>query len=250
MLARIASDDAHLADIFDLDNATNDRLLAENRLLPGIGIHELVFGVPYYRIVNAAFTHAHPLGSRFNGPDRGAWYAALAIDTAQAEVAFHKSTEYAEIGRFDDSVTYDDYLADFSCDFHELRGDDRFADCLDPDSYVASQTLAHGLSTAARWASSIRACATPAAPAWLVFARPWSATSASARPGASPGPARQRPRSRWLGSSRTISRSQLDLAVTHAARDDLAKPNRWVMLKDGRRPSRSRLPVRHLYVRS
>ena len=95
VLARIASDDAHLADIFDLDHATNDRLLAENRLLPGIGVHELVFGVPYYRIVNAAFTHAHPLGSRFNGPDRGAWYAAFAVETAQAEVAFHKTTEYA-----------------------------------------------------------------------------------------------------------------------------------------------------------
>ena len=69
VLTRIADDDAHLKDIFDLDNATNDRLLAENQLLPGIGIHELVFGVPYFRIVNAAFCHAHPLGSRFNGPE-------------------------------------------------------------------------------------------------------------------------------------------------------------------------------------
>lgn len=43
-------------------------------------------GVPYYRIVNAAFTHAHPLGSRFNDPDRGAWYAAFELETAQAEI--------------------------------------------------------------------------------------------------------------------------------------------------------------------
>ncbi len=142
VLTRIASNNAHLADIFDLDHATNDRLLAENGRLPAIGLHEMVFGVPYYRIVNAAFTHAHPLGSRFNGPDRGAWYAAFQIETAQAEVMFHKTTEYAEIGRFDDSVTYDDYLADFSADFHDLRGDDRFAAYLAPDSYVASQTLA------------------------------------------------------------------------------------------------------------
>ena len=28
---------------------------AENHLLPGIGIHELVFDVPYFRVVNAAF---------------------------------------------------------------------------------------------------------------------------------------------------------------------------------------------------
>ena len=145
VLARIADDDAHLNDIFDLDNATNDRLLAENNLLPGIGIHELVFDVPYYRIVNAAFCHPHPLGSRFNGPDRGAWYAAFEIATAQAEVAFHKWIELTEVSWFDEDVTYDDYLADFSAEFHDIRGGDRFAHCLAPDSYLASQDLAQRL---------------------------------------------------------------------------------------------------------
>ena len=141
VLTRIADNDAHLKDIFDLDNATNDRLLAENNLLPGIGIHELVFGVPYFRIVNAAFCHAHPLGSRFNGPDRGAWYAGFAVETAQAEVAFHKSVELAEVDWFDEDVTYDDYVADFSAEFHDLRDAGPFASCLVPDSYVASQDL-------------------------------------------------------------------------------------------------------------
>ncbi len=145
VLTRIAENDQHLADVFDLDNATNDRLLAESELLPGIGVHELIFGVPYYRIVNAAFTHAHPLGSRFNGPDRGAWYAAFELRTAQAEVAFHKTLQLAEIGRFDDDVTFDDYLADFSAQFHDLRETQGFSDCLDPDSYVKSQTLAERL---------------------------------------------------------------------------------------------------------
>jgi hypothetical protein len=146
VLARIADDDAHLNDIFDLDNATNDRLIAESNLLPGIGIHELVFGVPHYRIVNAAFCHAHPLGSRFNGPDRGAWYAAFELKTAQAEIAFHKSVELAEADwRGEESVTYDDYLADFSAELHDLRADARFARCLAPDSYVASQDLAQQL---------------------------------------------------------------------------------------------------------
>ena len=144
VLTRIAADD-DLEAVFDLDHATNDRLLAENSLLPGIGPHELVFRVPHYRIINAVFTHAQPLGSRFNGPDRGAWYAGFEIETAQAEVAFHKATEYAEIGRFNDSITYDDYLADFSAMLHDLRGDARFASCLDPDSYVDSQALAQQL---------------------------------------------------------------------------------------------------------
>jgi RES domain-containing protein len=145
VLTRIAEDDAHLKDIFDLDHATNDRLAAENNLLPGIGIHELVFGVPYYRIVNSAFCHPHPLGSRFNGPDRGAWYAALELETSQAEVAFHKSVELAEVDWFEEDITYDDYLADFSAEFHDVRADTQFVDCLAPDSYVTSQALAEQL---------------------------------------------------------------------------------------------------------
>ncbi|HEY0879232.1 MAG TPA: RES family NAD+ phosphorylase [Zeimonas sp.] len=145
VLAAIADDDTHLADLFELDNATNERMRAEHGLAPGIGVDELVFGVPTYRIVNAAFVHARPEGSRFNGPDRGAWYCAFEIETALAEVAFHKTVEYEEIGRFDDSVPYEAFLADFSHEFHDLRGDSRFERCLDPRSYVASQRLAERL---------------------------------------------------------------------------------------------------------
>jgi RES domain-containing protein len=148
VLALIADDGAHLADLFDLDHATNDRLLAENQRLGGIGVHELVFGVPYYRMVNAAFTHAHPLGGRFNGPERGAWYAAFELRTAQAEVAFHKTVQLSEIGRFDEEVTFDDYLADVSAPLHDLRDAPGFAQCLAPDSYVASQLLAERLLAA------------------------------------------------------------------------------------------------------
>jgi len=145
VLVRIADDDVHLADIFDLDQATNDRLLAEAGRAPGIGPHELVFDVPFAAIVNAAFCHPHPLGSRFNGPDRGAWYAAFEIETAQAEVGFHKSIELAEIGQWHETAVYDDYLADFSTPLHDLRGDDAFAECLAAGSYVASQELAEHL---------------------------------------------------------------------------------------------------------
>jgi hypothetical protein len=145
VLVRIADDDNHLQSIFDLDHATNDRLLAENNRLPGIGVKELVFDVPSYRIINAAFTHAHPLGSRFNGPDRGAWYAGFALETSQAEVAWHKSLELAEIDWLNESVTYDDYLADFGGEYQDIRGDDNFSDCLNADSYVASQGLADRL---------------------------------------------------------------------------------------------------------
>jgi hypothetical protein len=145
VLVGIAEDDAHLRDLFDLDNATNERLRGEQGLLPGIGIDELVFGVPNASLINAAFTYAHPQGSRFNGPERGAWYCSFEAETALTEVVFHKTVEYQEIGRFDDSVTYETLLADFTNEFHDIRKDSRFASCLDPSSYVASQQLASRL---------------------------------------------------------------------------------------------------------
>lgn len=145
VLVALADDDEHLRGIFELDAATNDRLLAEQQLLPGIGIEELVFGVPYAGVINAAFCHAHPLGGRFNGPDRGAWYAAFERETSRAEVAFHKAVQLAEIGRFEDTVTYDEYLADFSASFHDFRRGRGSRACLDPNSYVESQALAERL---------------------------------------------------------------------------------------------------------
>jgi hypothetical protein len=146
VLVAIADSDGDLEAIFELDAATNDRLLAHQQLLPGIGLEELVFAVPHAAVVNAAFCHAHPLGSRFSGPERGAWYAALAVRTAQAEVGFHKSVQLAEINRFEDTVTYEDYLADFSAGFHDLRQPNPvFRTWLDPGSYVESQALAERL---------------------------------------------------------------------------------------------------------
>ena len=145
VLTRIADDDAHLRAIFELDAATNDRLLAERGAGPGIGPDELLAAVPNAAIVNAAFAHPHPLGARFNGPDRGAWYAAFEIETAQTEVGFHKTVELAEIGMPDESVTYDDILADVRADVHDLRGARGFRACLAPDSYEASQALAADL---------------------------------------------------------------------------------------------------------
>jgi len=146
VLTRIADDDEHLQAIFELDAATNDRLLAAHQRFPGIGVEELVSGVPHAHVINAAFCHPHPFGARFSGPERGAWYAAFDLDTSQAEVAFHKGVELAETNWTDEeSVTYDDYLADFSAEFHDLRRAPAYRRCLDPDSYVESQALAETL---------------------------------------------------------------------------------------------------------
>jgi hypothetical protein len=144
-LQRIAQDPEQLAAIAELDRATDKQVHAENNLLPGISTADLVLGVPHARIVNATFTHATPLGGRFNGPDRGAWYAGFEIETSQAEIIFHRTIHLAEVGFYYDTVKYVDYLADFSGPFHDLRSDARFSACLDPQSYVESQELAREL---------------------------------------------------------------------------------------------------------
>lgn len=149
VLRRLAATDAEFDNLIGLDSATNDRLLGEANRLPGIGVHELLFGVPHAAVVNATFTHAHPLGSRFNDADRGAWYAGFELKTAQAEVAFHKGVEMQEIAWPErETFVYDDYLADFHADFHDLRSVSPRSRVLAPDTYKDSQTLGRTLLAA------------------------------------------------------------------------------------------------------
>jgi RES domain-containing protein len=151
ILSRLSTDKKLLDDLLELDGATNDRLLGEEGLLPGIGVHELVYGVDYAHIVNAAFTHASPDGGRFNTPGRGAWYAGLERETSLAEVAFHKQRQLEEVGWPEEEIaTYDDYLADFTMPAHDITGArPKFRKYLRPgpipDCYAEPQALAANL---------------------------------------------------------------------------------------------------------
>ncbi|MBV9268357.1 MAG: RES family NAD+ phosphorylase [Acidobacteriaceae bacterium] len=138
-----------LADLSEIDAATNERTVAERGGNTAIGPSELLFGVPYAQIVNAAFCHPGPHGGRFNDPRRGAWYAGIEIETSIAEVAFHKR-RFLKESRIPDRLTfrYVDFLADFSGQFHYLD-DPEMANCLLPDPvpqcYAVSQALANAL---------------------------------------------------------------------------------------------------------
>ena len=157
VLTRIADSEDDLQLLYSLDNATNERLLAEGNNRPGVTARELVYELPYARIINAAFSHPHPQGARFSTPNRGAWYAGFDLQTAKAEVLFHRSVHFTEIGWLGrEELDYDHYHADFSGPFHDLRTEpesteDEAADlrysaqraaCLQPASYLASQQLA------------------------------------------------------------------------------------------------------------
>lgn len=147
-------EDEFVRDLVSIDAATNARLKADEGLLPGISIHELVYGVSYSKVVNAAFTYAPPHGGRFNTSERGAWYAGVERETAFAEVAFHKLRQLEEVSWPDEEVsTYDDYLADFHAEFESLFGKNPndFTDCLKPgpipECYAKSQEVATELMT-------------------------------------------------------------------------------------------------------
>jgi hypothetical protein len=149
VLTRLTDDDHLLDGIFELDNATNDRLWAESGRSLGIDQRELVFGIPSYRVINAAFSHARPGGTRFSSSDRGAWYAGFELKTAQVEVGYHRRLWLLETGWEEEETSeYSDFLADFRAEFHDIREAEKFAGCLSPVSYVSSQVLAGELLSA------------------------------------------------------------------------------------------------------
>jgi RES domain-containing protein len=134
-----------LEAVFELEGWTNDRISAELGLLHNLARDEWVTGRPMATVVMASFCHPRPEGGRFNDGRRGAWYAAFALRTAHAEAVFHRTQELEEIGGwFDTFVQMADYAADFTAQFHDLRGA-RFARYLAPDAYERSQRLAREL---------------------------------------------------------------------------------------------------------
>ena len=132
--------------IFELESWTNDRISTELGTLHRIPPEEWVTGRPMASVIMAAFCHPRIDGGRFNGPDRGAWYAGLDLDTAHAEVVYHRTVELAEVGVFETRVQARLYLADFDAQFHDIRANTAANKPFhDPVSYTASQSLAREL---------------------------------------------------------------------------------------------------------
>ncbi len=132
--------------VFELEDWTNDRISGELGLLHAVPADEWVTGRPMASVVMAAFCHPRPSGGRFNGPERGAWYAGFDLETAHAEVVYHRTEELAEVGVFETRVQMRLYTADFEASFHDVRANaPRNRPYHDPASYTASQALAREL---------------------------------------------------------------------------------------------------------
>jgi hypothetical protein len=90
----------------EIEGATSNRLLAEQRGTEGIGRGEFIHGVLYGNFVNAAFAYRKPReASRFNAA-RGAWYAALDVEACMGQVAFHMTEFLARSGQSKGVVEY------------------------------------------------------------------------------------------------------------------------------------------------
>ena len=135
------SDSADLQYIIELENWTNDRLSSELGIIMTIPAAEWVVGTVHATAVMAAYCHPHPEGGRFNSNDRGAWYAALSLETAIRETVYHRTKELEEIAVFETRVEMRQYLADFDAVFHDVRESPKYNALHDPDSYAAGQKL-------------------------------------------------------------------------------------------------------------
>jgi RES domain-containing protein len=142
----VSADDA--AGLAEIEGATSQRLLAERRGAGGIGRDEFLHGVPYANFVNAAFAYWKPRESnRFNAT-RGAWYAALEVETCIREVAYHMAEFLARSSELKGAVEYAEMFASMAGEFVDLRQTSGHP-CLDPDPAVG-YPIGNAIADAAR----------------------------------------------------------------------------------------------------
>lgn len=145
VMAPLADNQEELELLAEIEGATSGRLVAEERGTATIPASELVHGVTHAKFINASFAYAKPRQiMRFNPSDRGAWYAALAVETCIAEVGFHLTQALAEANDFNAVVEYGEMLASMAGVFVDLRQMPGHT-CLDPDpaiGYPAGNVIA------------------------------------------------------------------------------------------------------------
>lgn len=154
ILSLLADDPNDVAALAEIEGATSARLRAEERGHAGLPAEELVHGIAHARFINASFAYWKPRQpNRFNGTDRGAWYAALSSETCIAEVGHHLSEALADAGDFNAVVDYTEMVASMAGEFLDLRGAPGHP-ALAPDAAVgypagnalAASTRARGLN--------------------------------------------------------------------------------------------------------
>lgn len=125
--------------VLELEGWTNDRLVAPR--LKRLPKSEWVYGRANASVVMAAFLHGAPQGTRFAGPDLGAWYASSALTTAVLEVVNGIRREIALSALQQKTEELREYTARLEGEFVDIRGTHPDLHDPDPKNYPASQVF-------------------------------------------------------------------------------------------------------------
>lgn len=147
VLSKLFDTEEERSALEEIDAATSGRLVAGVRGTVDITIGEFVANVPHAAFVNAAFAYFRPRErNRFNGNERGAWYASLSgVETCVAEITFHMEREFERIGDYNATVHYAELFTSFAGSFVDLKDAPKGEGCLHPDpaiGYAAGNKLA------------------------------------------------------------------------------------------------------------
>ncbi|MDQ0422949.1 hypothetical protein J2045_003999 [Peteryoungia aggregata LMG 23059] len=122
VLAPLADTAREFAELAEIEAATSSRMQAQKTGISGLEARELVYDVPHAHFINASFAYARPREpNRFNGETRGAWYAALAVETCLAEITFHMTDFVARTGVYEAVAEYAEMFCSVSGEFLDLR---------------------------------------------------------------------------------------------------------------------------------
>ncbi|HEY2009831.1 MAG TPA: RES family NAD+ phosphorylase [Rhizomicrobium sp.] len=122
VLKALVDSEDELAELAEIEGATSNRLIAQDHGLDTIAAEEFVYNVPHAIFINASFAYAKPRElNRFNGPSRGAWYAALDTQTCIKEVSFHMAEFLAMAGQYEAVVEYAELFASLAGEYLDLR---------------------------------------------------------------------------------------------------------------------------------
>ena len=145
------ADPADLDVVFAIEALTNPRIRDEVGQLQLVPPAERVSG-PGSTPVMAAFTHLNPAGSRFSDGSYGVYYAALALDTALAEVGHHRARFLAATAEPAIEIDLRLIEADLCQGLHDLRPWTASHPALyDPAVYGTAQALGARLRAAGSW---------------------------------------------------------------------------------------------------
>ncbi len=139
------ADAADLDVVFAIEALTNPRVRQELGQLSLVPPADRVAG-PGATLIMAAFTHLNPLGSRFSDGSWGVYYAADSLETAVAEVSYHRAAFLARTAEEAIDIDLRWLHADLMDKLHDLRGQGAsMPGVYDPDHYGASQDLGRAM---------------------------------------------------------------------------------------------------------